>query len=318
MQTATAPLTDGIFEELFPLGRFASAFVDLSQLEPDPPQRAAWEPNAWEPNAWEPNAWERRHPACTGAAGILPAPAFAGTSVQAAGAGRMPAAPVQAGCLRSQVALGLTPAEGRFFSKLRVEKRRRDWLGGRLAAKRAIVRLAQKGAFDWRPRFLTDVEVLPSETREPVVYSAEEGLPAPVQVSISHSGQFAGAVACRSDQARVGFDMEGAGVIDPALYALAFRDSEIREIEAVEPGLRQVAVLVLWTAKEAISKAIGTGLSICLQDIGLTLPGGLFSGYPGAEPCSASLRNGGPRLTVHTCRRGNYILSLARVVEVED
>jgi len=32
MQTATAPLTDGIFEELFPLGRFASAFVDLSQL----------------------------------------------------------------------------------------------------------------------------------------------------------------------------------------------------------------------------------------------------------------------------------------------
>ncbi len=253
MQTATDPLTDGIFEELFPHGRLVSAFVDLTELD----------------------ITHKAHP-------------------------------------------DLSPAERDLMSRLGVEKRRRDWLGGRLAAKRAVIRLAELGGLDWLPTSLRDVEVLPSHTREPIVSSSEAHLPVQVQVSISHSGRFAGAVACAGDHWRLGFDLERAEAIDPALYQLAFRDFEIREIETAPPALRPIAVLVLWTAKEAISKAIGTGLSVCLQDIELTFPDGFLCEDFSSRRFGACLRNGGPRLTVHTCRRGDYVLSLAWTYQQRD
>jgi phosphopantetheinyl transferase len=153
--------------------------------------------------------------------------------------------------------------------------------------------------------------VLPSHTREPIVYSPAGGFPAGVQVSISHSGEFAGAVARLGDQFKIGFDLERVGTVDPVLYQLAFRDSEIRQIERLQPTSRPVAALVLWTAKEAISKATGTGLSICLQDIELDPPDGFLEEDVSSLRLSACLRQPGPRFTVHSCRRGDYVLSLA-------
>jgi len=253
MLTATALLTDGIFEDLFPTGLLASTFVDLAQLD----------------------TTLQGHP-------------------------------------------DLTPAERDLMSGLRVEKRRRDWLGGRLAAKRAVIRLASVGGFDWHPTSLQDVEVLPSPTREPIVYSSETRLPVPVQVSISHSGQCAAAVASRSDHWRIGLDLERAGATDPALYHLAFRDSETREIERVPPRLRPVAVLVLWTAKEAISKALGTGLSVCLQDIELALPVGFLCEDSPSRRFTGHLRDRGPHFTVLTCCRSDYIVSLAWTAPLQD
>jgi len=207
----------------------------------------------------------------------------------------------------------LTEAECDLLAGLRFEKRRRDWLGGRLAAKRAVRRLADLGRLDWRPRSLSEVQILPSRTREPIVYSSESFLPGHVQVSISHSGQFAGAVAYNGNQGRIGFDMERVEAADPALYQLAFRESEIREIETVLPALRPVAALVLWTAKEAISKALGTGLSTCLQDIELTLPEGLLQGGMRRFPGSLWHGSGAGRTSfvVDTCWTGEYVLSLA-------
>jgi len=253
MLTATAPLADGIFEDLFPIGLLASTFVDLAQLD----------------------TTQQDHP-------------------------------------------DLTPAERDSMSKLCVEKRRRDWLGGRLAAKRAVIRLTRSGAFGWHPTSLQDVEVLPSPTREPIVYSSETGLPVPVQVSLSHSGQCAAAVASRSDHWRIGLDLERAGATDPALYHLAFRDSETREIERVPPRLRPVAVLVLWTAKEAISKALGTGLSVCLQDIELALPVGFLCEDSPSRRFTGHLRDRGPHFTVLTCCKGDYIVSLAWTAPLQD
>jgi len=204
----------------------------------------------------------------------------------------------------------LSAAECRFYAGLRFEKRRRDWLGGRLAAKRAVVRLAESSGADWRPQSTREVEVLAGTTREPRVYSPGSGIPRRVQVSISHSGQLAGAVACHADAGRIGFDLERLESIEPALYRLAFCDSEAEAIESTPAATRVDAAVTLWTAKEAVSKAIGTGLSICLRDIHLSWPSGFCRGSH-RQRFSALVQPDGLHLGVDTCRIGDYVLSLA-------
>ena len=209
----------------------------------------------------------------------------------------------------------LTPAERAILAALRFEKRRRDWLGGRLAAKRAVLRLAGSGSFDWCPESTLAVEILPGSTREPHVYASGSPDPSSLQVSISHSGQIAGAVACHSNDGRIGFDMERVEPVEPALYSLAFLPAEIDAIESVPGPSRTECVHSFWTAKEAVSKAVGKGLAISLHDIELTLP--MQSGSNGtiAKCLSARVRGNhdmyGSRFTIHTHQIGGYVLSLA-------
>ncbi|RPI23477.1 MAG: 4'-phosphopantetheinyl transferase superfamily protein [Acidobacteria bacterium] len=206
----------------------------------------------------------------------------------------------------------LSQEEHRVLAGLRFEKRRRDWLGGRLAAKRAVVKLARLGPLD-------HVEILPAPTREPQVYSPPSRLRPDIQVSISHAGMLAGAVAGRINDGRIGFDMERVATVDPAVYSLAFTDSEIQAVEAATAVSRTYTVLALWTAKEAVTKALGTGLSICLKDIQLVLPAGIFEDGWTAEGFEAVFRrNGdecGSRLTIQSRRIGDYVLSLARLAD---
>jgi len=140
----------------------------------------------------------------------------------------------------------------------------------------------------------------------------------PVRVSISHSGRLAGAIAWYGNGRRMGFDLEEIHPVDPALYRLAFHDSEIKALETARPPLGPIACLVLWTAKEAVSKALGTGLSVCLQDIEVSFPDSSLSQDSGWEPVRARFRNTGRRFTVYGRRTSDYVLSLASAAKPED
>jgi 4'-phosphopantetheinyl transferase EntD len=203
----------------------------------------------------------------------------------------------------------LTAAEQVVFSGLTFEKRRRDWLGGRLAGKRAILQLTESIAAEWRPHSAGEIEILTGTTREPIVYSPGLG-PRSVQVSISHSGQLAGAVACYTDRGRIGFDLERLQPIEPSLYPLAFSEAEIKAIESVSAVSSTAFGLALWTAKEAVSKAVGRGLSMSLHDIQIQVPGGFVGGLNHVR-LPAIIRQADLRLTIDTCWRGDYLLSLA-------
>jgi len=198
----------------------------------------------------------------------------------------------------------LSTNEQRFLDRLKFPKRRKEWVSGRLAAKAAALKLLQR---DLDPERL---EILPSITGEPVLRVS--GAPPdaePVRVTISHSGEIAGAAAFRTSEAgAVGLDIERIGPVDPALHHLAFTPGEISHLQmTADDGELGRLVLRLWTAKEAVLKAVGVGLKASLQAVGVT---------PGDHADSWRARfiapDGAARMfRVQTAFVGGYVLSLA-------
>jgi 4'-phosphopantetheinyl transferase len=139
----------------------------------------------------------------------------------------------------------LDPVESGEYRALAVDRRRRSWLLGRFAAKRAAA--AYLGASDLRAMVVTR-----GVFGQPLLRVAEADAPG---LSISHAGALAVAVA------------------HPVGHPLAVDYEEIRpsQADAIASQLtpRELAwaghdhprLTALWTAKEALSKALRCGLT---------------------------------------------------------
>lgn len=146
-------------------------------------------------------------------------------------------------------------AERRHLATLSAERRRRDWMAGRLVAKSAVRRLRrQQGrpAPDWAA-----IEILPNVDRAPVVARpADAGL----FVSLSHrSGR---AVAVCSERPGVGVDLERVELRPASFVQDWFDDRERAMIAHPEPLTAARLVTAFWSIKEAALKALGKGLSV--------------------------------------------------------
>lgn len=144
----------------------------------------------------------------------------------------------------------LSAAEAEYFAALPVPARRTEWLAGRLAAKHAVraYRRLRLGAVQ--------------PTRDIVVSAASEqpyaGRPlvdSPVQIGISHSGDFAVA-GCAAGP--LGIDLERNRRLAPVLVA-ALRAPERG---AMRPPLQ-------WACREAVLKYFGVGLRVDPREIEL-------------------------------------------------
>lgn len=144
----------------------------------------------------------------------------------------------------------LTADERRRLRALPVAKRRREWLGGRIAAKRAV-----QAWSDGRLGPL-DVRIEPDgdgPTRGRPRVRADG--PAP-HIGITHSGRWALALAAPRP---VGIDIERIRRFPEALSRSAFSADERARI-ARSPLPAPVATALWWTCKEALLKAIGRGI----------------------------------------------------------
>lgn len=137
----------------------------------------------------------------------------------------------------------LSPAEADRLAAFRLDKRRREWLAGRLAAK-ALLAGAEGG---------------PPASYE--IGMDKYGRPACGNrlVSISHSNGWALA-AYKPGCAFLGADLELVEERHPAWYADYFHPSEL---PAPDPS----AATRLWAVKEAMMKALGLGLMVDPLDI---------------------------------------------------
>lgn len=160
------------------------------------------------------------------------------------------------------------------FEALTVEKRARDWLAGRVAAKRAVQRalglpfsaitiatVAKGGPDGGRPYAMVGT------ARHPTGW-----------LSITHTGDLA--AACFAD-APVGLDVEQVEARGPELEALAFTAAE-REVFAplVDPE-RSISITRAWCLKEARAKQLGCGLrapfaTLSIPPSGVIAESGLF------------------------------------------
>lgn len=141
--------------------------------------------------------------------------------------------------------------------------RRTEWLFGRIVAKEAVRRYL-KDCHQARWSY-ADVQILPDANGKPQALGAwADNLAAHIDVAIAHTSQFAVAVAAANR--RCGIDVESAsrtlsdefavGVFSPAEMQLAS--------SSPEPSR---AMLRFWCAKEAVSKALGTGIRYSPRDL---------------------------------------------------
>jgi phosphopantetheinyl transferase len=142
--------------------------------------------------------------------------------------------------------------ERKYFDTLKFEKRIRSFLIGRLVAKHAVAALT--GELD-----LADIYIQAGIFNQPIVVSNNKN----IQVSITHSGDCGVALAF-PETSPMGIDIE---IVCPANSRVIERQMAQGEIEQIDALVlsRDKGLTLLWTAKEALSKILKTGLTIPLD-----------------------------------------------------
>jgi len=133
------------------------------------------------------------------------------------------------------------------------QKRRAEWLGGRVAAKRAVTRLWANA--DQPPLPYQALRITNQASGRPLLCLPADHAALPPQLSISHSGELAAALA--SSERLCGLDLQH---LSPRVIAIRERftsEVEVSLLHTVLPNLpEEGALTLLWSAKEALRKAM--------------------------------------------------------------
>ena len=132
---------------------------------------------------------------------------------------------------------GLLPEE-RVAASALSPARRRGWVGGRVAMRRALAQLGK-----------TAPPILADDRGAPV-------LPPGIAGSISHKDAVAVALVATEDAARVGIDVELDQPRVRDIAAKVLRPEELAELDWLPAPARATAVLLRFSAKEAVYKAL--------------------------------------------------------------
>ncbi|HKA51835.1 MAG TPA: 4'-phosphopantetheinyl transferase superfamily protein [Candidatus Dormibacteraeota bacterium] len=153
----------------------------------------------------------------------------------------------------------LSAAELATLAGMRAPARRRDWRLGRWVAKRALaavlgdsVAVEVRAAGDGAPEALVD------------------GRPAPVSISISHR-EGLGACLVAGPESAVGCDLELVEPRDDALARHFFTPAERVLVDRSGHRGGDLAVALVWSAKESALKALRPGLSVDIRALEVTL-----------------------------------------------
>lgn len=152
----------------------------------------------------------------------------------------------------------LNGAELAVFKSLKTEKRRRDWLMGRLAGKLLIAELARGNTS--HTLSLNQITILPHNDGWPIVSMPPQIHMPAIILSISHSRERAFCAAVDGENRAIGADTEyneprSAGFADEYFTSL-----EMQFLTAAPPEQRDWLVNAIWSGKEAALKAIRRGL----------------------------------------------------------
>ncbi|MCQ2394637.1 MAG: 4'-phosphopantetheinyl transferase superfamily protein [Kiritimatiellae bacterium] len=155
----------------------------------------------------------------------------------------------------SQVVLNKTEL-GDFASISGSVSRRTEWLFGRLVAKEAVRRFLHE---NYQARWCdADIQVWRDDSGKPhAIGRWRDYLTAPLDITIAHTAQFV--VAVVGTNARVGIDVEVrdrdlSEEFTRGVFTDEERDLTLRAASAPSAAIR------FWCAKEAVSKALGTGI----------------------------------------------------------
>ena len=183
----------------------------------------------------------------------------------------------------------LTKRELETYNKFKIDKRKREWLGGRYALKTLACDF-----FNFSIKFM---EVKNLASGKPVlVVPGGTKLP----VSITHSGVYAAAAIALTGQA-IGLDIEAIEHRSSAWIKQCFDPREISSKSA--PFLTE-----LWAKKEAVLKFLGVGLKLSCTDINFVFGNLEFKG----KALDMWAKQGSPNINVTVQNlEGSYKLAIA-------
>lgn len=151
----------------------------------------------------------------------------------------------------------LTGYELEKFTELAVEKRRIEFLFGRIAVKLLLLKVL-KVADEF-----VNYEIINDEAGRPVGYlrfNDQEKIRLNHCISISHRGGSACA-AVSIDSSSIGIDVELMELLDSAMYDDYFTEEEILTTSGLSVST-PFTLSLLWSIKESILKAAGKGLMV--------------------------------------------------------
>ncbi len=146
--------------------------------------------------------------------------------------------------------------------------RRTEWLFGRIAAKEAVRRYLND--FHQARWSYADVEIFADDAGKPYAIGAwNDYLKVKLDIAIAHTAQFV--VALAAANAHIGVDVESTKRDLSAEFTAGVFTPQELELAANAPTPSQ-AVIRFWCAKEAVSKALGTGIRYSPREL-------IVSGY---------------------------------------
>ena len=148
----------------------------------------------------------------------------------------------------------LSEQEREVLSTLRVSKRRADWRLGRWTGKAAVAA--------WRGVALESVAIAAAEDGAPEALIDDR--PADLALSLSHRAGRALATVADGNRA-LGCDLEAVEPRSEAFLREWLRPAERELVSAQSGKARDLAANLIWTAKEAASKARREGLRLNLR-----------------------------------------------------
>jgi phosphopantetheinyl transferase len=157
---------------------------------------------------------------------------------------------------QAQAVSCLTPAELTRFAQFSYPKRKLEWLGGRMAAKFAAMSAATVQNIDAVPQWPT-LEVAAAADGRPFIRAADNPDRMLPNISISHSHGLAAAMA--AGHGRCGVDIQK---VAPSVIRIQKKFAAPAEVDILHglagSGPEASQLTLLWAAKEALKKAIGT------------------------------------------------------------
>ena len=166
-----------------------------------------------------------------------------------------------------------------FYNHLKIQKRKTEWLGCRLALKKLLAA--------YTPYTLKEIEILtPGAVGKPAVHAGGKELKIPF--SLTHSNGYAAAAIAPEDK-YIGIDLEKISARIGAWKTDFFHPSElVREDDGF--------LTALWTQKEAVVKLLGSGLTVNTLDVRIV------NGIPEFSGRALEIYNalGTPKITLQT------------------
>lgn len=157
----------------------------------------------------------------------------------------------------------LCKSEKDILSSFRFTKKRNDWLLGRWTAKHLIVQLTRGKLSE------SDIEILPSDSGAPEV--SIQNSSNPVELSISHSSDHSFCIASLQ-KGSIGCDMEKIQARTHKFEEDYFTSCERRRLEHTNQQEHAILSNLIWCGKEAVFKALKTGLRRDTRSVEVSIP----------------------------------------------